>query len=72
MNFSYPGRKNNDSVLEIFFLRSKHSERDTTSLARITSIFKLTKKQKKDICAVQRTETFSKLFGYCKCVDMTG
>lgn len=38
MNFSYPGRKNNDSVLEIFFLRSKHSERGTTSLARIASI----------------------------------
>lgn len=37
MNFSYPGRKN-DSVLEIFFLRSKHSERGTTSLARIASI----------------------------------
>lgn len=30
--------KNNDSVLEIFFLRSKHSERGTTSLARIASI----------------------------------
>lgn len=38
MNFMYPGRKNNDSVLEIFFLRSKHSERGTTSLARIASI----------------------------------
>lgn len=38
VNFSYPGRKNNDSVLEIFFLRSKHSERGTTSLARIASI----------------------------------
>lgn len=69
MNFSYPGRKDNDSVLEIFFLRSKHSERGTTSLVRIASI--INEETEKDICAVQRTETFSKLFGYCKCVDMT-
>lgn len=66
MNFSYPGRKNNDSVLEIFFLRSKHSERGTTSLARIASIINEETEKR------QRTETFSKLFGYCKCFDMTG
>lgn len=40
VNFLYPGRKNDDSVLEISLLRSKHSERGTTSLVRIASIIK--------------------------------
>lgn len=40
VNFLYPGRKNDDSVLEISLLRTKHSEKGTTSLVRIASIIK--------------------------------
>lgn len=38
MNFLYFGRKNNDSVLEIFFLRSKYLERGIILFVRIVFI----------------------------------